>query len=481
MSPSLATLFCLLGIAYLFWADRKQAEGVSRAVWIPLLWMFFAASRFPSQWLDLGTPNTATADVYDEGNPLNRNVFLALIVAGVAVLGRRRVNWGEVLTANPWLLFFFLFALTSTLWADDAGLSFKRWVKGIGDVVMALVILTDKRPYQALGVVLRRLAFLLLPLSLLFIKYYPQFGRAYDPFGEQMFTGVAMQKNGLGQLCLLVGVYFAWELLFRRLKPNAEGRVPAPVALIVVPLTLWLLYTSKSATSFAALFGAVCFLAVARLPFFARFPRRIIGAGVSTVVAIGVLEYTLGIKAWAIELLGRAPDLTERIPMWEMLLQMTPNTWIGAGYEAFWSGDRLREIWARMGHTTGFLQAHNGYIDAYLNVGIIGVALIVLAIVAGLLKAHRELEREYAYALLRIALILVAIAYNYTEAAFKPVHNVFVLMLIAILEVPRARASRRLAPSGVRPPDAPPGRQPGRSVARSGPPGALPRRPASHV
>jgi O-antigen ligase len=482
MSHYLVILICFAGIAYLFWVDRKQSEGVSRAIWIPLAWMFFAASRFPSQWLDLGTPNTATADVYDEGNPLNRNVFLALIVAGLAVLGRRRINWGEVLAANPWVLLFFVFALTSTVWADDAGLSFKRWVKGVGDVIMALVILTDKRPYQALGVVLRRLAFLLLPLSVLFIKYYPQFGRAYAPYGEQMFTGVAMQKNGLGQLCLLVGLYFAWELLFRRLKPvSSEGRVPAPVALIVVPMLLWLLYRSQSATAFAALFGALCFLAVARLPFFARVPRRIIGAGLSAAFAIGLLEYGLGITAWAIEFLGRAPDLTERVPMWEMLLRMAPNAWIGAGYEAFWSGDRLREIWERMGHTTGFLQAHNGYIDAYLNVGIIGLALIVLAIAAGLLKAQRQLEREYAYAVLKIALILVAIAYNYTEAAFKPVHNVFLLLLVAILEVPRARASRRVASSAVQPPDAPPGRQPGRSVARSGPPGQLPRRPASRV
>ncbi len=92
-----------------------------------------------------------------------------------------------------------------------------------------------------------------------------------------------------------------------------------------------------------------------------------------------------------------------------------------------------------MGHTSGFIQAHNGYIDAYLNVGIIGVSLIILAIVAGLLKAQRQLEREYAYAVLRIALILVAVAYNYTEAAFKPVNNVLVLLLIAILQCQRSR------------------------------------------
>jgi len=454
MTPHLATLLCFLCIAYLFWVDRKQAEGVSGAAWIPLLWMFFAGSRFASQWLNLGSPDLLSADVYDEGNPLNRSVFLGLFIAGVVVLGQRKVDWPAVLKENPWLFLFFLFAAISALWADDPALSLKRWVKGAGDVVMALILLTEKRPYQALGFVLRRLAYVLLPLSVLFIKYYPDLGRAYDRIGTMMFTGVTTQKNLLGQLCLLLGLYFAWELLFRRLKPvSSEGRIPAPVSLIILPTLLWLLFKSQSATSLAALVGAISFLLVARLPFFSRSPRRILGAGLFAAAAIGLLEYALGVKEWVIRLLGREPDLTERTPMWEMLLKMAPNPWVGTGYETFWSGDRLKEIWTRMGHTSsGFIQAHNGYIDTYLNLGIIGVSLIVIAIVAGLVKAQKQLEHQYAYAVLRIALILVAVAYNYTEAAFKPVNNVFVLLLIGILEASRVRVSGRMASSGIRPP-----------------------------
>lgn len=449
MSPQLATLLCFLCIAYLFWVDRKQAEGVSRAVWIPLLWMFFAGSRYASQWLNLGPPELLSAEAIDEGSPLNASVFLALVLAGAAVLGQRRVNWPAVLTENSWLLLFFLFAATSVLWADDPFLSLKRWIKGVGNLIMALIILTEPRPYQALGFVLRRLAYVLLPLSVLFIRYYPELGRAYDQTGAPMFTGVTFQKNALGQLCLLSGVYFVWELLFRRLKAaGSEGRVPVPVSLIILPMLLWLLYMSQSATSRAALFGAACFLLAARLPFFLQRPRRILPVGLSVVAAIGLLEYALGIKEWIIQQLGRNPDLTERTPMWEMLLQMAPNAWVGAGYESFWSGERLRVIWARMGNN--FIQAHNGYIDTYLNLGIIGVFLILIAILAGLLKAQKQLEHEYAYAVLKIALILIAVAYNYTEAAFKPIHNVFVLLLIAILWVPKVRVSGRMAASGNR-------------------------------
>jgi len=452
MSPHLATLLCFACIAYLFWVDRKQAEGVSRAVWIPLLWMFFAASRYASQWLALGPPESLSAEAIDEGSPLNSGVFLALILAGAAVLAQRKVNWSAVLAENSWLLLFFLFAAASVLWADDSFLSLKRWIKGAGSLIMALIILTEPRPYQALGFVLRRLAYVLLPLSVLFIRYYPELGRAYDQAGTPMYTGVTFQKNALGQLCLLSGVYFVWELLFSRLKTvGSEGRVPVPVSLIILPMLLWLLYMSQSATSRAALFGATCFLLAARLPFFSQRPRRLLPVGLSVAAVVGLLEYALGIREWIIQQLGRNPDLTERTPMWEMLLQMAPNAWVGAGYESFWSGERLKEIWARMGQTSGgFIQAHNGYIDTYLNLGIIGICLILIAVLAGLLKAQKQLEHEYAHAVLKIALILIAVAYNYTEAAFKPIHNVFVLLLIAILWVPKVRVSGRVASSGIR-------------------------------
>ena len=432
MIAQLATVVCVLCIAYLFWVDRKQSEGVSAAAWIPLMWMFFAGSRFASQWVNLGPPEGIDAAAYDDGSPLDRNVFLGLILAGVAILAQRRINWRAVVTRNWWLFLFFLFAAISVLWADDPFLSFKRWVKGVGNVVMALIILTEKRPYQALGFVLRRLAYVLLPLSVLFIRFYPDLGRGYH-MGMAMFTGVTFQKNSLGQLCMLLGVYFSWQLLFRRLMPvGSQPPVPMNVSLIILPMLLWLLYMSHSATAIAGTIGAVSFFLLVRLPIFRRKPRRIFAVAIVAGAAMGVLEHSFGITNWFIEALGRQPDLTDRTAVWQTVLQMATNPLIGAGYESFWSGGRLAEMWERTG--SGILQAHNGYVDTYLNLGIIGVFLLVMTILSGLVSAERQLGRAYAYSVLRIALIMIAVAYNYTEAAFKPLNNVFVLMLIGILQ-----------------------------------------------
>lgn len=150
----------------------------------------------------------AYLESYSEGNSFDRNVFLALIVAGALVLVRRKIDLTVVLRQNPWICLFFLFAASSVLWSDYPDLSLKRWVKGVGNLIMALVLLSEKRPSDALGAVLRRMAFLLVPLSVLFIRYYPELGRGYH-MGVAMFTGVALQKNTLGLLCVFFSMYFA--------------------------------------------------------------------------------------------------------------------------------------------------------------------------------------------------------------------------------------------------------------------------------
>jgi hypothetical protein len=405
--------------------------------------MFFAGSRFASQWLNLGAPEAMGVEIYSDGSPIDRNVFLVLFVLGVGVLLRRRLHWAELLSSNIWIVLFFLFCAVSATWSDDPFISLKRWVKGFGSIVMALILLTERQPHAALTLVLRRLAFVLVPLSILFIKYFPDLGRSYH-MGVPMFTGVAFQKNSLGQLCMLLAVYFSWALLFRSLV-TAQTSLSQPsraVAGLMLIMLTWLLLLAQSATALALTAGTVCFFFVARLRYFERQPSRLIGSAIATAVAIATLEYFFQLKDRVIVMLGRQPDLTDRMPVWEMVLEMVPNNWVGAGYETFWSGPRLHYIWERIG---GIVQAHNGYIDMYANLGMIGLGLLLVAVLAGLFNACRSLYSDYPHAVLRVAFILVALVYNYTEAAFKPLNNVFVLLLYSIVVLRVSPLAARVA------------------------------------
>ena len=180
MPPPLASLLCTLFIIWLLGRDIKRHREVSHALWVPLCWMLIIGSRLPSEWLGGGAIVLSTPTAYQEGSPLDRNVFLILILIGTAILLRRSVAWRPLLTNNLAIVLFFAYTLVSIGWSDFPMTAFKRWHKVLGHVIMALVVFTDRHPERAFRSLFRRCGYVLLPLSVLFIKYYPDLGRGFE-------------------------------------------------------------------------------------------------------------------------------------------------------------------------------------------------------------------------------------------------------------------------------------------------------------
>src|SRR5207244_13547687 len=114
---------------------------------------------------------------YVEGSPFDRNVFIFLLLAALAVLVARSGRVGPLLRKNVLILLYFLFCAVSIVWSDFPFVALKRFIKAIGDLGMVLIVLTESDPLAALKRLVTRLGFFLFPLSVLFIKYYPQIGR----------------------------------------------------------------------------------------------------------------------------------------------------------------------------------------------------------------------------------------------------------------------------------------------------------------
>src|SRR5438132_1535258 len=140
MSPQLALLLTSLFIVYFFWRDSRQQPKASSAVWIPYVWMMILGSRSVSEWLNLGTIYQSQDELL-EGSPTDQLVFVALISTGWIVLWKRRVPWRELFRNNVWLSAFYLYCAVSVLWSDFPFVAFKRWIKALGDPMMALILL----------------------------------------------------------------------------------------------------------------------------------------------------------------------------------------------------------------------------------------------------------------------------------------------------------------------------------------------------
>jgi exopolysaccharide production protein ExoQ len=212
MNPSVASLVYALGVAGLFFLNRDYSVRTSKALWLPVVYLWILGSRPVSFWLGATTPDVNNMQL--DGSPLDGAFFGILLIAALCVLVYRRRRVLSFLNSSGPILAYFIFCLLSVIWSDFPDVAFKRWIKAIGDLLMILIVLTDKRPVAALSRLFSRTAFILVPFSLLFIKYYPYLGRTYDPWtGRQAFTGLATDKNMLGVITYVVLLGAVWRVL----------------------------------------------------------------------------------------------------------------------------------------------------------------------------------------------------------------------------------------------------------------------------
>src|SRR5216684_6772852 len=190
MTRQLAVIAYSLVILGLFRLDRDRKVRTSPALWLTVIWVFLGASRATSMWLG-SAPIMESPEQYLEGSPLDRAVYVVLLAAAMFVLVRRGPRTWAFLRANPLILVFLLYCAASALWSDFPLVAFKRWTKTLGNVAMVLIVLTDAEPLAAFKRVFARAGFLLIPISMLFIKYYPELGRGYTPTWRTFYCGVA--------------------------------------------------------------------------------------------------------------------------------------------------------------------------------------------------------------------------------------------------------------------------------------------------
>ena len=147
MSPTGALVLCTGFVLFLLRLERKQAVGVSPALWIPTIWMLYAASKPLASWF-AGSAQIAGGEI-DSGSPLDRNFLTVLLVLGLLVLARRRFAWFCVIKEHGWLMLLLGFMLLSVLWSDIPYVSFKRWIRDFQVVIMGLLVLSE--PCAATG------------------------------------------------------------------------------------------------------------------------------------------------------------------------------------------------------------------------------------------------------------------------------------------------------------------------------------------
>ncbi|RMF56769.1 MAG: O-antigen ligase family protein [Bacteroidetes bacterium] len=187
------------------------------------------------------------------------------------------------------------------------------------------------------------------------------------------WRGVMVNKNVLGRT-----IGFAVIVFFILRKYVYRGRAKK-IMLVGSIMAFVMLVGSRSVTSLFAVILAYLLLIV--LSFQMRFAAYLRVAIFSVSVALLVPGMIMFVTYFEdiLAVFGKNATLTGRIPLWSALLPYVMDRfWLGYGYGAFW---------ASMGGPIVYLyrlfswlptHAHNGYLDVWIDIGIIGLFLTVL-------------------------------------------------------------------------------------------------------
>ena len=445
MSASIAAFIFVSFALWLFAKDAKEAKRTSPALWIPILWAFIIGTKSVSLWLGMSASYGNVT--YVEDMLIDKVLFLFLVLAAAVVLARRKIKWGPTLADNSWLFAFFFYLCLSIAWSDEPMSSFKRWFKDFGNVLMVLVILSEEDPIRSVRTFFARCAFIFIPLGVLMVKYYTSASMQYSRYsGETLFVGFSTNKNIFGMtMCVCsLGLFWLWlearEPEVRKKDKTAWLRYSA-----LLVMTLWLERKAQSSTAIACTGLGCCVMAGMTVPAIRKKMKHLgafAGGAVATVVVLQVTGLWDALTSMIAGALGRDPTFHGRTEIWAALLKQDINPVLGTGYYSFWSAERMRNI--SEGYHYQLNEAHNGYLETYLNSGVIGVFLLLAMLVAAAKRMKKEMVKGSSYGALRFSFLLSAIFYGLSEAVFNRLSMVWFVLLLALMTPPKLRGRKKL-------------------------------------
>lgn len=300
--------------------------------------------------------------------------FYALIGLGLVLSAREA--WRAILRA-PWLVILSLLAIASTMWSIDPELTFRRGIAVLATTLMGVYLAARFGWLTALRL-LASVWLLLMLASLATGIAAPGFA-VMSEIHPGAWMGGWGEKNALGGHAARASFLFAF--LAWRDPAHRRARV---VGLLV---SLALVVLSKSAT---ALLGALLGIGIIAAAWWMLKGRRFSLMLIWSVTIVGstaVLVY-LTAPGLVLGLIGKDETLTGRTDIWvELAAAIEQKPALGYGYLAFWGLDSEPRYWLEKAVAWNAPSGHNGWLDLAISLGLVGVAIFAIGLLATLWQA----------------------------------------------------------------------------------------------
>jgi O-antigen ligase len=321
-------------------------------------------------------------------------------------------------------------ALISAIWSQDPALTIQRAIGLTGTALCAYFLASCLRPDRLLEL-LRFAVLLCVIASLVLFFIAPTLATDTD---HLTLRGVFSTKNVLGRT---IALGLATEALLYVLK---QGRIWVQVVIIVI--YAWALALSGSASPIAVTVVLVAVLLLTTQVLLVKSMARYLVVGFS-IAWITVLQFGYGsLVDAALGALGRDTTLSSRADIWAAVWTAIEHAPVlGWGFGAFWLGDRGPSgvVWDTLSFDTP--HAHNGFLDIWLQTGIVGVVLVLLVIGYTFRRGLSIASVSMPRGLPVVGIVAFCVAANITESSLFDPNSVLTLLLFYVIFVSRRNES----------------------------------------
>lgn len=332
----------------------------------------------------------------------------------------------HLITRDKLLLTLLAFVGLSVLWSVAPEVSLRRWI--------ALVLTTGYGAYLALRFSLEEqldiLAWMLglaVLLSLVTIVVWPSQGITSERVNFGAVRGIYFHKNPFGLHMALAAVVFALRGLSGPRRYKSWAMFGLALLLTIVSRSGTALITL--AVTLAAMF---CFKYIRQRWRFAFVPTALLAAAGAAV--IGILIF-LQIAEPVLGIVNKDITLSGRLPTWQLMFDaVAQRPLTGYGYSAFWNGwdsPGGRFVWERLNWNP--LHAHNGYMDLWVTIGLVGLSLFAATVVRNAVLAVRLIRSTSTAATYWPLAFLIFISIANSMEGFLVKQNSFMWVLYVMV------------------------------------------------
>lgn len=297
-----------------------------------------------------------------------------ILVAGGLLLCSRRAS---DMALGTWPIFLMpALAFASMLWSPDPGFTLRKGVAFTGSVLFGFLVATVLNTQDAVRLLGRVLSLTIL-LSVVYVFLAPRYGvhNASDYFQSVHvghWRGVFSHRTALGHVAgVSMGLLICYGSLIWPSRIIRYGIVVASIACII------------NAGSGGGLLTAAIFpsaLLVTQWLIRLKPARRGTVLLLLLATMLPLLLFAPKLLTAVLSVLGKQPDLTGRIPLWDTLLVLAQERLLlGYGYAAGFVYEVQPQILAVTGYE--YPHSHNGYIEVLIAFGYFGLGICLAVII----------------------------------------------------------------------------------------------------